>query len=79
MRPHTRLSRCLHRRGVARSLNHCYSGGGYTSAYVQTFLPLFFLARYASRMWEVRVESRARVGRFAWRWQLRATSSASYR
>lgn len=76
-RPHTRLSKMLHRNGVARLLSSSYASGAWTAATVQTCLPLPFLALYGSRLWDMKVTGRQRVGRFTWRWTLRRRLRAS--
>ncbi len=71
-REHTRLSKWLHRRGYAREINSVHSGGvGWTSAYVETALPLEWLARYASRSWDSRIVEIERMGILRRRWHIK--------
>jgi hypothetical protein len=71
-KPHTRLSRWAHRRGIARAVNATYEKGRYRRASVDTCLPLAVLARYGCHwFYGAKVVERERIGRWQWRWELR--------
>lgn len=66
------LHRWLHRKGIARTIQTCWSCAGTpTFADVTTAIPLTALARYAAG-WEFsHVASVKRIGTFCWKWKLR--------
>lgn len=74
----SRLRRWAHRKGLARQLNRCFTGGRYVSEYVETAFPWRWLAVYAAHCHGMRVASMEHCGRLRRRWHLRLVTTRWY-